>query len=78
MQTLVRSKTLGVTVMVEGVQQGLVLVGTFFTSPTPGTHILSQPHKRQRTDSGSTHSNPGTPRATQHDAPDPPASAAPS
>ena len=31
MQNLVRSKTIGVTGMVEGVQQGPVLVGTFFT-----------------------------------------------
>ena len=45
-------------------------------SPTPHTHIPSPPHKRWRTDTGSTNSTPGALRATQHDAPDPPASSA--
>ena len=45
-------------------------------SPTPRTPIPSPPRKRQHTDAGSTQSTPGAPRATQHDAPDPPASRA--
>ena len=45
-------------------------------SPTPHTHTPSPPVKRRRTDTGSTHSNPGALRATQHDAPDPLASGA--
>ena len=43
-------------------------------SPTPHTHGPSPPHKRRRTDTGGTHSTPGTLRATQPDTPDPPAS----
>ena len=43
-------------------------------SPTPHTHTPSPPHKRQRTDTGGTHSTPGALRATQHDALDPQAS----
>ena len=43
---------------------------------TPHTHTPSPPHKRRRTDAGGTHSNPGAHRATQQDAPDPPASSA--
>ena len=42
-------------------------------SPAPHTHTPSPPHKRRRTDTGGTHSTPGALRATQHDAPDPPA-----
>ena len=45
-------------------------------SPIPHTHTPSPPHKRRRTDTGGTHSTPGALRATQHDAPDPPASGA--
>ena len=45
-------------------------------SPAPHAHTPSPPHKRQRTDTGDTHSTPGALRATQHDAPDPPASGA--
>ena len=45
-------------------------------SPAPHTHNPSPPHKRRRTDTGGTHSTPGTLRATQHDAPEPPASGA--
>ena len=45
-------------------------------SPAPHTHTPSPAHKRQRTDTGGTHSTPGALRATQHDAPDPPASGA--
>ena len=45
-------------------------------SPTPHTHTPSPPYKRQRTDTGGTQSTPGVLRATQHDAPDPPASGA--
>ena len=44
--------------------------------PTPHTHSPSPPHKRRLTDAGGTHSTPGALRATQHDAPDPPASGA--
>ena len=40
------------------------------------THTPPPPHKRRRTDTGGTHSTPGALRATQHDAPDPPASGA--
>ena len=40
------------------------------------THTSSPPHKRRRTDTGSIHSTPGAPHATQHDTPDPPASGA--
>ena len=43
-------------------------------SPTPRTHIPWPPHKHQHTDIGSTRSTAGTPSATQHGAPDPPAS----
>ena len=51
-------------------------------SPAPPTDTPSRPQKRRRTDAGSadtapTRSTPGTPRATQHDAPDPPFSGAP-
>ena len=45
-------------------------------SSNPDTRTPSPPHKRRRTDTGSTHSTPGAQRATQHDAPDPPASGA--
>ena len=45
-------------------------------SPAPHAHTPSPPHKRRRTDNGDTHSTPGALRATQHDAPDPPASGA--
>ena len=45
-------------------------------SPTLRTHTPLPPRKRRRTDTGSTHSTPGAPRATQHDGPDPPASGA--
>ena len=45
-------------------------------TPTPRTHTPSPSHKHRRTDDGSTHSTPGALRATQHDAPDPPASGA--
>ena len=44
--------------------------------PTPRTHTPSPTHKRWRTGTGGTHSTPGALRATQHDAPDPPASGA--
>ena len=43
-------------------------------SSTPHTHIPSPPHKRRRTDIGGSHSTPGALHATQHDAPDLPAS----
>ena len=46
-------------------------------SPTPHTHTPSPPHKRRRNDAGGTHSTSGAQRATQHDAPDPPASGVP-
>ena len=51
-------------------------------SPTPPTDTPTPPRKRRRTDTGSTDpaltsSTPGAPRATQHDAPNPPASGAP-
>ena len=42
--------------------------------PNPAQKTPSPPHKRQRTDTGSTRSTPGALGATQHDAPDPPAS----
>ena len=45
-------------------------------SPTPHTHTPSPHHKCRRTEAGGTHSTPGAQRATQHDAPDPPASGA--
>ena len=45
-------------------------------SSAPHKHTPSPPHKRRRTDTGDTHSTPGALRATQHDAPDPPASGA--
>ena len=45
-------------------------------SPAPHAHTPSPPHKRRRTDTGDTHNTPGALRATQHDAPDPPASSA--
>ena len=45
-------------------------------SPTPHTHTPSPPHKRRRTDDGGTQSTPGAQGATQHDAPDLPASGA--
>ena len=45
-------------------------------SPAPHAHTPSPPHKRRRTDTGDTHSTPGALRATQHDAPNPPASGA--
>ena len=45
-------------------------------SPAPHKHTPSPPHKSRRTDTGGTHSTPGALRATQHDAPDPPASGA--
>ena len=45
-------------------------------SPAPHKHTPSPPHKRRRTDTGDTHSTPRALRATQHDAPDPPASGA--
>ena len=45
-------------------------------SPAPHAHTPSPPHKRRRTDTGDTHSTPGALRATQQDAPDPPASGA--
>ena len=45
-------------------------------SPAPQTHTPSSPHKRRRTDTGGTNSTPGALRATEHDAPDPPASGA--
>ena len=45
-------------------------------SPAPHTDTPSPPHKRRRTDTGGTHSTPGALCATQHDAPDPPASGA--
>ena len=43
-------------------------------SQMPHTHPPSPPGKRRRTDTSGTHSTPGALRATQHDAPDPPAS----
>ena len=51
-------------------------------SPAQFTDTTSPPRKRRRTDNNSTgtsltHSTPGTPRATQHEAPDPPATAPP-
>ena len=45
-------------------------------SSTPHTHTPSRPHKLQRTDTGGTLGTPGALRATQHDAPDAPASGA--
>ena len=45
-------------------------------NPAPHAHTPSPGHKRRRTDTGDTHSTPGALRATQHDAPDPPASGA--
>ena len=45
-------------------------------SPAQHKHTLSPPHKCRRTDICGTHSTPGALRATQHDAPDPPASGA--
>ena len=45
-------------------------------SLTLHTHTPSPPHKRRRTDTCGTHSTPGALRATQHNAPDPPASGA--
>ena len=45
-------------------------------SPTPHTHTPSPPHTRRRSKTGGTHSTPGALRATQHNAPDPPASGA--
>ena len=45
-------------------------------SPAPHAHTPSPPHKRRRTDTGDTHNTPEALRATQHDAPDPPASGA--
>ena len=45
-------------------------------SPTPHMHTPSPPHKRWCTNAGGIHSTPGPQRATQHDAPDPPASGA--
>ena len=45
-------------------------------SPTPHTQTPSPAHKCQRTNTGGTHSTQGALRATQHDAPDPPASGA--
>ena len=45
-------------------------------SPALHTHTPSPPHKRRRTDTSGTHSIPGALRASQHDAPDPPASGA--
>ena len=45
-------------------------------SPAPHTHTPSPPHNCQRTNTGGTHSTPGALRATQYDAPDPPASGA--
>ena len=45
-------------------------------SPAPHTHTPSPPHKPQRTNTSGTDSTPGALRATQHDAPDPPASGA--
>ena len=45
-------------------------------NPTPHTHTPSPPHDRRRTDAGGTHSTPGARGATQHDAPDSPASGA--
>ena len=45
-------------------------------SPIPHTPTPSPAHKCRRTDTGGTHSTPGALRATQHDAPDPPASGA--
>ena len=45
-------------------------------SLAPHTQTPSPPHKRRRTDTGRTHSTPAALRATQHDAPDPPASGA--
>ena len=44
-------------------------------SPAPHTHTPSPRHKCRRTDTGGTHSTPGALPTTQHDAPDPPASA---
>ena len=51
-------------------------------SPPPRIDTPSPPRKHRRTDTGGTgttptHSTPGAPRATQHDAPDPPAGGAP-
>ena len=45
-------------------------------SPTPRTHTPSPTRKRQDTDTSSTHSTPGAPRATKHNTRDPPASGA--
>ena len=47
-------------------------------SPAQHKYAPSPPHKRRRTDTGDTHSTPGALRATEHDAPDPPAPAPPS
>ena len=46
-------------------------------SSTPRTHTPLPARKRRGTLTVSTHSTPGAPRATQHHAPDPPASATP-
>ena len=43
-------------------------------SPTPRTHTPLRPRNGRRTDTGSTQSTSGSPRATQHNVPDPPTS----
>ena len=57
-------------------QRDSIRMSDITQSPTPHTHSPSPPHKRRRTDAGGTHSTPGAQRATQHNAPDPPASGA--
>ena len=57
-------------------QRDGICLWAIIQSPAPHTHTPSPPHKRRRTDRGGTHSTPGTLCATQHDAPDPPASGA--
>ena len=54
-------------------QQDGIRLWDITQSPTPHTHTPSLPDKRRRTDTGGTHSTPGALRATQLDAPDPPA-----
>ena len=57
-------------------QQDGIRLWDIIQSPIPHTHTPSPPHKRRRTDTGGTNSTPGALRATQQDAPDPPASGA--
>ena len=57
-------------------QQDSIRLWDITQSPTLHTHTPSPPHKRRRTDAGGTHSTARALRATQHNAPDPPASGA--